>query len=340
MRKFHGLLVVFAFLVLIPGFAFAAGSGEVSGPQSSDQKITITFPIHTGNGTNEHNTLIKYKELVEERSKGRIEINLYPGATLGTELENIEQVKMNEAQMSIFGDNLTGQLAPEFDPTCVPFVFTSIDQVYEVWNGKIGDKIKDALLSRGNMYLVGLQARGARNLTAKKPIADPSQLKGFKLRVPEISSWVTMWSSLGALATPIAWSEVYSALQTGVVDGQENPVSQIYVSKINEVNPFIMKTEHLFNVFHWVINKDFYNSLDADLQKIIMDTAVECTAWGDQQLVANDAKMIDELKKAGATFVEVDKSQFQKAAKNGLEKVKKTWDPEVAKLVDEYLATH
>lgn len=305
--------------------------------QETKEVYKIDFAIHTSSGTNENETLKKFKELVEERSEGRIIVNLFPDAVLGTELENLEQVKINEVQMSIFGDNLTGQLAPEFDPIIVPFIYKNIDDVFAVWDGEIGDLIKEAVETRGNQYVVALQARGARNLTANKPINSPSDLKGLKIRVPEIKSWLTVWESLGAIPTPIAWSETYSALQTNVADGQENPISNISVNKIYEVNNYVMMTEHLYNVFHWTINKDFYNSLPPDLQDIIMDTAAETTKWGDSQLYDAENALKEEMVELGVNFIEVDKGEFIKAAASGIEKVAQTWDPRVKAIVDEYL---
>lgn len=126
-------------IILVFSLVTACGDKQATTPSGSSDNTdsqevyTIDFAIHTSSGTNENKTLERFKELVEERSEGRIKINLYPDAVLGTELENLEQVKINEVQMSIFGDNLTGQLAPEFDPTIVPFIYKSVDDVYAVW---------------------------------------------------------------------------------------------------------------------------------------------------------------------------------------------------------------
>lgn len=306
-------------------------------PAAPKETYKIDFAIHTNSGTNENETLLRFKELVEDRSEGQLEVNLFPDAVLGTELENLEQVKVNEVQMSIFGDNLVGQLAPEFGPTIVPFIFKSVDDVFEAWDGELGALIKEAVETNGNQYVVALQERGARNLTASKAVNSPADLAGLKIRVPEISSWLTMWAELGAIPTPIAWSETYSALQTKVADGQENPISNIYSNKIYEVNNYVMMTEHLYNVFHWTINKDFYNSLPAELQSIIMDTAAEVTAWGDERLAGAEEALVEEMKGLGVNFVEVDKEAFITAASTAIDKVAETWDPRAKAYVESYL---
>ena len=338
-RLIYLLLSTVLVFALITGCSSEKATAPTEQSDNGDKQevYKIDFAIHTNSGTNENKTLEKFKELVEERSEGRIEINLFPDAVLGTELENLEQVKVNEVQMSIFGDNLTGQLAPEFDPTIVPFIYRNVDDVFATWEGEIGDLIKEAVETKGNQYVVALQERGARNLTASKVINTPADLKGLKVRVPEITSWLTVWESLGTIPTPIAWSETYSALQTGVADGQENPIENIYVNKIYEVNENIMMTEHLYNVFHWTINKDFYDSLPTDLQSIIMDTAKEVTAWGDTQLADHEKGLREELEEMGAKFIEVDREVFIEAAASGIEKVSQTWDPKVQEIVEDYL---
>jgi TRAP-type C4-dicarboxylate transport system substrate-binding protein len=132
---------------------------------------------------------------------------------------------------------------------------------------------------------------------------------------------------LGALPTPVAWSETYSALQTKIVDAQENPLENIWVAKIYEVNKYIMLTDHLYNVFHWTINKDFYNSLPKEYQTLIMDSAKEATAWGDTQLDTHENDVLNKLKAAGVEVITVDRQKFINEARPFVEQVAKSWDP-------------
>jgi tripartite ATP-independent transporter DctP family solute receptor len=278
-----------------------------------------------------------FKKLVEERSNGEITVKLFPGAALGGEKDNMEQLKVGEIQMSIFGDILTSQLAPEYDPTVIPFIYPNLEEVYKTWNGSLGDKIKNALIERGGVQLVALQARGARNLTANKKVEKPEDLKGLKLRVPEIPTWVTAWKGLGALPTPIAWAEVYSALQTKVVDGQENPYENILTAKLYEVQKYTIKTEHLYNVFHWVVGKKWFDGLTPEQQKIITAAADEATKWGDEQKAKQDQALEQELKDAGNEIVEVDKELFRKAALPAIKEISKDWAPETWEEVKGFL---
>ena len=335
MKKF----LVFAILLTFCVFTVtAAGGGQQGGaaPAAAAKTYEISIPTHFNAGTTEFFAVERFQKAVEEGSKGRIKIKTFPGSALGSEMENLEQVKTNLVQMSVFGDLLTSQLAPEFDPTVVPFIFPNVEEVYAYWNGPMGPKIQNALETRGNQILIGLQKRGARMLTASKAINTPAELAGIKLRVPEIPSWVHVWKGLGALPTPVAWAETYNALQTRVVDAQENPISNIYVAKIYEVNKFVMRTDHLVNVYHWTINKDFLNGLPADLKKLVLDSAKEACDWGDKQIDNREKELFELLKKEGVTFVDVNKQLFINAARPFVEQLAEKWDSGARDAIKKY----
>jgi len=327
-----GMLLVFT----VAAGGQKSGAAPAAGAAAAAKTYEISIPTHFNAGTTEFYAVERFQKAVEEGSKGQIKIKTFPGSSLGSEMENLEQVKTELVQMSVFGDLLTSQLAPEFDPTVVPFIFPNSEEVLAYWNGPMGAKIQNALESRGNQRLIGLQKRGARQLTASKMVQSPADLAGIKLRVPEIPSWVAVWRGLGALPTPVAWAETYNALQTRVVDAQENPISNIHVAKIYEVNKFVMMTDHLFNYYHWTINRDFLNSLPADLNKLVLDSAKEACAWGDKQIDAREGELIDLLKKEGVTFVNVNKQAFINAARPFVEQLAEKWDSGARDAIKKY----
>lgn len=340
MKKWLALLLVSILAVsLVVGCGQQKASNDSSsGQQQKEEKpIEITFAIHTPPGTIENQAAEMFKKTVEEKTNNAIIVKLFPGAVLGGEKDNIEQIKTGEIQMSIFGDILTSMYAPEYDPTVVPFIFPDMESVYKYWNGPFGEKIKQALEQKGNVILLGQIKRGARNLTTNKEVKTPEDLKGIKIRVPEIPTWITVWKSLGALPTPIAWNEVYSALQTKVVDAQENPYENIYSAKLYEVQKYIIKTEHLFNTFKWVVNKDFFNNLKPEYQQIILDAVKEATKWADEQRDKRDAELEQKVQEAGMKIIEIDKEAFRKAAIAGIKEVAKGWAPGVWDEVKGYI---
>ncbi|WP_422448005.1 TRAP transporter substrate-binding protein [Thermoanaerobacterium sp. DL9XJH110] len=340
MKKWLALLLIPVLAVsLVVGCGQQKASNDSSsGQQQKEEKpIEITFAIHTPPGTIENQAAEMFKKTVEEKTNNAITVKLFPGAVLGGERDNIEQIKTGEIQMSIFGDILTSMYAPEYDATVIPYIFPDMESVYKYWNGPFGEKIELALEQKGNVKLIGLEKRGARNLTTNKEVKTPEDLKGIKIRVPEIPTWITVWKSLGTLPTPIAWNEVYSALQTKVVDAQENPYENIYTAKLYEVQKYTIKTEHLFNMFHWVVNKDFFNNLKPEYQQIILDAVKEATKWGDEQMSNRDAELEQKLKEAGMKIIEVDKEAFRKAAIPGIKEVAKGWAPGVWDEVKGYI---
>ncbi len=319
-------LIVIAMIALISlSVVTAGGQGEASGKKVYE----INFGIHTSSGSNEVYALERFKENLEAASDGQFSVKLFPNAALGSELENLEQVKTGEIQMAIFGDNLTGQLAARYDSTIIPFLYESLQDTYDVLESDIGEMINNAVLQNGNQIIVAYQSRGARNLTTSRNVTKPSDIAGLKLRIPEIASWVTVWRSLGANPTPIALAEVYSALQTGVVDGQENPFDLINTNKFYEVNNNIVLTQHLWGVFKWTINADFYNNLPEDLKDLLVETAREAAAWGDERIQQHEDNIRANLESMGVNFVDVDKSAFQSAAAPGIRAVAETMDPAV-----------
>lgn len=327
MKRFLGLVLGLLFVLsAFTGFAQTA-------------PIEITFASFNSGNAVGNQAVIKFAEIVEDRSGGRLVVNFFPDSVLGNEIENLQQIKTNEIQMCYFGDNFGNQLAAEYDPTVVPFIFQSVDDVRKVYESdELGKLIDETAKQRGNVYLIALNNRAPRNLTAKRAINTPSDLKGLKIRVPEIPSWVTVWNSIGAMSTVVSWAETYSALQTGVVDGQENPIDNIFVNKIYEVNDHIMLTEHLQAVWHWCVNVDFFDKLDTELQEILVDSAKEACLYGDEVLQKNIDEMLNEMIKLGIKVVEVDKGLFSNAATKGIEDVSIQWAPETVAYVEKYLS--
>ena len=146
----------------------------------------------------------------------------------------------------------------------------------------MGTEIKKAQMAKGRVHVLGVQRRGSRMLTAKKEVRTPNDLKGLKLRLPEIPDWVAVWKELGALPTVVAWPEVFGALQTGVVDGQENPLYLIYTTKLYEVQSHVMLTAHVHACFHWLMSDKVLSSLPTDLKDIVLKSAAEAAKYGDQ----------------------------------------------------------
>lgn len=316
--------------------AFGMAFGAVGLAQA--QKINIGFAMHTSPPGPEFAAVDKFVELVKERSKGQINVRIYHSAVLGGERDNIEQLTVNQVQMTLFGDTLPSVVAPEYAASVVPFVFPGPEEVFAYWASPIGDAAKKHIREKVKIDTVAFMRRGDRHLTAKKEIKHPDQLKGVKMRVPEIPSWVKVWGQVGANPTPVAWPEVFSGLQMGVIEAQENPCFNINQAKLYEVQSHVMRTAHVPAVWHWSISSDFLKGLSPELRDAVLSSAVDAAAHGDkvtkEQIDSTCQSLVDKHK---MKWVEVDRAAFVAAAKPAIEELSKAWAPGVLDAVSKYM---
>lgn len=320
------LSLVLLAAIAVPTVSAAAGA-----------KIDVTVVMH--NARTEEivwGIANRIKNDIEKNSKGEMVVKLL-GPEVGGERDLQEGTSRNEFQIMQSGDMAISTFGAKYAVTSVPFLFAGYETVEKVYKGKLGEKLNDALIKSGNLRILGLSRRGARLLTANIPIPTPTELKGLKLRVPEIPQWVAVWKEIGALPTPVAWPEVFTALQTGVVNGQENPILQIHEAKLYEVQKYVMMTEHLSPYFHWIANEKFFQGLSPANRKIVAEAVKGAADWGSGKQVEKAAELRAMMEKqSGTKFIEVDKAKFIQAARPAIERIAaQQWAPEVKDLLKE-----
>ena len=298
---------------------------------------TISFGLHTMPGGLDEQAAGKFQQYVSEMSNGQIKVELFPGAVLGGEKELLELIKIGEVDLVVFGDFPVATLTPDLAPMQVPFLFPDYDALFAVYAGPIGEAINKVFADKADMMLLGVQRRGARNLTANTKITSPNDLQGTKLRLPEIPVWVDTWKATGALPTPVAWPETYSALQMGVVDAQENPFETILTGKVYEVQKYIMLTEHLLSVYHWTFSNRAYRALTPEQQDIILKAADKALAWANSEAAAREEEAKAKLVALGMDIVEVDKAAFAASVESTIKRISATWQPWIWDEVKEFL---
>lgn len=304
------------------------------------ETYNIAFSSHNATGTISNLAVEHFAEQVKEKSDGRINVTFYQDGTLANELEAMQMVKTGEIQMCLLLDNFSTQLCDGYDPCIIPFIFNSSDDAAAVYDEEnLGEVISKVCQENGNVYLMGIQKRTPRLLTAKKAIETPDQLQGINIRVPQIDCWCGVWNGLGAVSTVVDWNETYQALQTGVVDAQENPIDNIYSNKIYEVNNYVMMTEHQYGVNHWVANIDFIDSMDEDMRNVLQECIDEACKYGDELLEEKSQEYFDELEGNGSiTKIEVDKSVWRDAASDTINQIlEESFDPAVQEYVQNYM---
>ncbi|MBY6111979.1 TRAP transporter substrate-binding protein [Halomonas sp. DP1Y21-3] len=270
----------------------------------------------------------RLKDTIESESDGELTVTLL-GTEVGGERDHLEGASYGEYAIALGGSMPMTLYAPEFAAADLPFVYDSSDQARKIYEGEIGEALNQSLIAKGNMRLVGLSARNPRNLTAKTPVETPEDVSEVRMRVPEIAPWVAVWGEIGALPSPIAWPEVYTSLQTGVIDMQENPVDNIYAGKLFEVQDYVSRTEHVYSFFHWLMNEDVYQELSDEHRDIVLSAIDDATTWGDQLVSDGQAELFEKLKEEGMEVVEPDVAAFRQAARPAVEEIAQDYDPAV-----------
>lgn len=245
------------------------------GKQDDSEK---TYKITAGIGLNDKSAqyegLMYFKELVEKNSNGRITVDVYHSSQLGDDREMMEALQRGEQEVTCPSTAPIVSFQPEFGVFDLPFLFPNAEAADAVLDGKIGQELLDSL------SIVGLKGlafweNGYRNLTnSKRAVYTPADVNGLKVRTMENPMHLDAWTTLGANPTPMAFGELFSAMQQGVVDGQENPWGTIYLQNFFEVQGFATDTGHVYSPFVLLIAEKFFNDLPEDLQKVVQDAAI------------------------------------------------------------------
>ncbi|WP_180899706.1 DctP family TRAP transporter solute-binding subunit [Martelella soudanensis] len=254
----------------------------------------------------------QFADEVEKATDGRIEVRVQSGGALGGDRDVIEGVQLGTVEMAVPSTSVVANFVPDMKVFDIPFLFRDFDHAEAVLTGPIGQEILDEMPDQG---LVGLAygGMGFRELTNNvRPVQTAADVEGLKIRTQQNDMHIAVWEALGVLPTPMAIPEVYTALQQGVVDGQENPVGAILNNRFGEVQKYLSMTDHAFTPLVVLISPSVWSSLDTGDQAIIK-TAAENAMLRNRQEVENGLSAgLDELRAQGVTVIEdVDKASFR-----------------------------
>lgn len=284
---------------------------------------------------------LKFKEYVEKESNGEMKVELYPNGILGGDVQMTEAVADGTLTMALPSTSVLVMYSPQFGALDMPFMFTNVEKAFEGLNGgPIGEKL-DSELEKVGIVNLGYNFNGMRSMTNNvRPINEPADLKGIKMRVMESPVFIDLFKYLGSNATPMSFSELFTALQQKTVDGQENPASLIYASKFQEVQKYMSETEHVYSFCTNLMNKDFYDGLTDEQKKIVNDGAKQFLVdWQIQQETNDNQKFIDKLKEAGMeinTITPENKQKFIDAVAPMYDKYKTELGAEIFDIIEPY----
>jgi C4-dicarboxylate-binding protein DctP len=303
--------VVFAILVaaLTVGAAYA------------QQPIVIKFSHVVAEDTPKGKGALKFKELAEARTKGRVKVDVYANSTLFKDGEEMQMLQLGNVQMLAPSVSKFGPLgAREFEVFDLPYIFDNIKELHNVTQGRIGQQLFKKLDNKG---IIGLAYwdNGFKEMSANKPLRTPADFRGLKMRIQSSKVLDGQMRALGATPQIMAFSDVYQALQTGVVDGTENPPSNLYTQKMNEVQKYLTMSDHGVVEYAVIVNKKFWEGLPADIRTTLEGAMKEATTFTNDIAKQQNDDALEKVKALGKTQIITLTPEEKKAWKKAVLKV-------------------
>ncbi|WP_425593246.1 TRAP transporter substrate-binding protein [Jannaschia rubra] len=296
--------------------ALATALAVLAGPLAAQER-TLQLG-HLANEDNSwHQASVKFAEEVERLTDGRIAVEVFPNESLGKEIDLINGMQLGTVDMTITGESLQNW-APMAALLAVPYAYDSLERMDEVASGEIGDRIEQQIVENAQIRPLAYFARGPRELTANREIRSPDDLNGLKMRVPNVPLFVNVWSALGAQPTPMAFSEVFTSLQNGTIDAQENPLALIRSASFAEVQDFVNLTDHVRSWIYLTISEQTWTQL-SDEDRAAIEEAAQIAQDYERELFLESLDTDRQaLEDAGMTFVEVDNAAFADRARDAV----------------------
>ena len=298
--------------------------------------IVIKFSHVVAENTPKGQAAIRFKELAEKATNGRVKVEVYPNSTLYKDKEEMEALQLGAVQMLAPSLAKFGPLGiKQFELFDLPYIFPSKDVLYKVTQGPIGKSLFKKLESKGIEGLAYWD-NGFKELTANRPLKNPQDLRGLKIRIQPSKVLDAQIRALGGNPQPMAFSEVYQALQTGVVDGEENTPSNIYTKKFHEVQSDMTVTNHGYIGYAVIVNKKFWDGLPADIRGELEGAMKEATEYNNQIAQKQNDQALEDIRKSGKIKVYELNDQERAEWRNALKPVWKQMQGRVGKgLIDQ-----
>ncbi len=340
--KMKKSLVFILCLVVAISLVLVGCGGKKEEPKKAEQKkISIKMSVTTPSESSPWNVgAKKWAELVKERTNGRVEITTFPNEQLssGNQQKGIEQVAAGVTGASLHSTIIYSVIEPKLAVVSMPWIMPNNAAVDKAMKGAPGEKVKELIRAKG-IEPLAFGENGFRHWTnSKRPLATPDDMKGLKIRVPGMKMYISLFKAMGADPTSMSFSEVFTALQQGTVDGQENPISVIYTTKLNEVQKYMTICNYSYDPIVLGVNKKLWDSIDKETQAIMKKAAEEAMELNVKLTREEEAKQMDEMKKKGLQVNVLTPEQI-KAFQATVTSVYKEQEPIIGKdLLDLFIA--
>jgi tripartite ATP-independent transporter DctP family solute receptor len=292
--------------IALPALLFAGTASAEIGAH------TLKFAAANNKGHPQVTGMEKFAEIVKEKSGGKIDVKLFPGGVLGGDVQTVSALQGGVVEMLVLNAGILASNVKAFGAIDLPFLFNSGEEADKVMDGAFGKSLADKLPATG---LVGLAywELGFRNLTnERRPVTKLEDIKGLKIRTLQSPIPIEMFNSLGANAVPLPYTELYTALETGTVDGQENPAANIINAKFYEVQKYMTLSRHQYNPQIVLISKKFWDKLNDEEKAVLQSAATEARDFQRKVSRDADAKAVAEIKEKGMQVDELSAAETQK----------------------------
>lgn len=290
--------------------ATEAPKAEADAPKKGS--IQIKYSTWAGDGEAAYEGMKKFKEYIEADSNGVIEVLLYPSDQAGSTNEQVEQVSMNQLQMMSSGD----PGIKELEYLCLPYLFDSLDKYTTFMESEVGQKYIEQGIASRKTRIIDTLPRSPRIISCNFPVNSLADLKNRKLRSPERDYYVETFKAFGANPTPMSMGEVYSAMQTGVVEGQENPIETIVSYGFHNVNKYLVMSNHIIKPAFVMISETFYQSLTPEYQAMVLDCCKRAREYANEYLTTAMERDLKTCTDAGMTVCEPDLTEWKEATQS------------------------
>ena len=258
-----------------------------------------------------HTESVWATEEIKKRSNGKFDIQVFPASSLGKETDINQGLTLGSVDIIISGPSFAARTLPRFGIAYYPFIFRDGDHLLAYSKSALFQEIANEFRAKTGIQVTAYTYYGARQTSAQKPFKECADVKGLKIRVPDAPAYTATWQACGANPTPIAFAEVYLALQNGTVDAQENPLTTIEAKKFFEVQKSIMLTSHIVDGVITMVAPHVWNTLSPAEQKMFTEVMQEAAARASTKIKKREAELMDIFKKKGLNLVEVNRKSFQ-----------------------------
>ena len=310
----------------------------LAGPAGAQSPIVIKFSHVVAPNTPKGQAALKFKELAEKYTDGKVKVEVYPNSQLYKDKEELEALQLGAVQMLAPSNSKFGPIGvKEFEVFDLPYILPDLTTLRKVTDGPLGARLLKLLDAKG-MTGLAYWDNGFKEMSANKKLIAPADYRGVKFRIQSSKVLEAQFRALGSIPQVMAFGEVYQALQTGVVDGQENTWSNIYTQKMHEVQKYATVTNHGYIGYVVVVNKKFWDGLPAEVRSQLDKAMKEATAYGNGQSAKENDEALEEIKKSGKTEIITLTPEQDAAMRKAMAPVYKDVATRVGQpLIDEFL---